>query len=312
MRVASRFTMTVVVILAAASSACASLRDVHRARSGSMQVDGAPFRWVREGRGPAVFVLGSSVYYPKAFSAGLRNYFELVFVDGRHFVPSYAPDPETLSKIDLAKFADDVEAMRRTLGYERIVIVGHSIHGQIALEYAARFPASTARVVLIAAVPYAFGEFASAAAAIWDTLATEERKTLLAERTNDLRAVLAAHPPNRSFAVSYDRRAPLYWADPGYDATQLLEGLENGPAFARLAASLPTRSQARARLERINAPILLVLGKLDFAIPYTAWEELIRGLDNVDYVLLEMDSHNPQTESPARFDPVMINWARRR
>lgn len=55
-------------------------------------------------------------------------------------------------------------------------------------------------------------------------------------------------------------------------------------------------------MERVQAPTLLVLGKLDFAVPYTAWEELIEGVESVDYVLLPEDSHNPQTE----FDPILI------
>ena len=73
-------------------------------------------------------------------------------------------------------------------------------------------------------------------------------------------------------------------------------------------AALPSRSEARSRLEGIRVPVLLVLGKLDFAVPYTAWEELLDGLRNVEYVLLEADSHNPQTESPERFDRLMIEW----
>ena len=59
-------------------------------------------------------------------------------------------------------------------------------------------------------------------------------------------------------------------------------------------------------MERVQAPTLLVLGKLDFAVPYTAWEELIEGVESVDYVLLPEDSHNPQTEFPDRFDPILI------
>ena len=53
---------------------------------------------------------------------------------------------------------------------------------------------------------------------------------------------------------------------------------------------------------------MLVLGKLDFAIPYTTWQPLIAGLANVHSVVLNQDSHNPQTEAPERFDPVLIEW----
>ena len=248
------------------------------------------------------------IYYPKAFSNQLRNHIELVFIDGRHFVPTYAPDAETLSGIDLATFADDVEAVRLALGYDEIAVVGHSVHGQIALEYADRYPLSTSTVILVAAVPYAFAEFEKAREEVWDNLASEERKTLLESRLENLSELLEGASSSRSFAVSYNQNGPLYWADPDFDATALLAGLENGLAFDRLAGTMPSRQAARARLERVQVPILLILGKLDFAIPYTAWEELIDGVPTVEYVLLEEESHNPQTENPRRFDPIVIGW----
>jgi len=284
-------------------------KSTERPIQGTVTVDGASLTWVREGRGPTLFILGSSVYYPKAFSSGLRQHFEMVFVDGRHFVSAYAPPEAVLDSVDLSTFADDVEAVRQALGYEQIIVLGHSIHGQIALEYADRYPSATSGVVLIGAVPYAFEEFADATDEVWERLATDERRQLLADRLQSLDSLLAAAPPSRSFAVGYHQRSPLYWADPSYDATGLLEGLENGPAFGRLTSALPSREEARARLGRIQSPILLVLGKLDFVVPYTAWEHLIEGLGQITYVLLDGDSHNPQTESPDRFDPVLIRWA---
>ena len=55
-------------------------------------------------------------------------------------------------------------------------------------------------------------------------------------------------------------------------------------------------------LEGIEAPTLLVLGKLDYGVPHVTWEELIADLSSWTYVLLPADSHNPQTEAPERFD----------
>jgi proline iminopeptidase len=52
----------------------------------------------------------------------------------------------------------------------------------------------------------------------------------------------------------------------------------------------------------VRVPSLLVLGRLDFAIPHTVWEALIAGLNHVTYVLLQEDSHTPHAESPERFD----------
>jgi len=290
------------------SSCAGEERSPATAASGTLSIDGAEMRWIREGEGPPVYVVGSSIYYPKAYSSELREQFELIFFDGRHFVAEYAPGDDVLAQLDISTFADDVDALRQELGHETITVVGHSIHGQIALSYADRYPESTEALVLIGAVPFRFSEFAEEADQVWEALASQERRELLEERLAGLEARLAAAPTSRAFAESYDQRAPIYWADPEYDASYVLEGLEDGPAFAVLTSNLPTAEEARARLQRISAPTLLVLGKLDFAIPYTAWERLLEGVGGVDYVLLEEDSHNPQTESPDRFDPLLIEW----
>lgn len=277
-------------------------------------MDGVAIDWQRDGEGRPIFVVGSTVYYPRAFSKLLRRRFELVFIDGRHFMPEYSPDHGRLESVDLSTFAQDVERVREVLGYERIIILGHSIHGQIALEYAHSYRERVAGVVLIGAVPFAFEEFVEEADSLWQTVASDERKRLMESRRATLDAVLAAAPAPRSFAVEYDHLSPLYWADPAFDAGGLLAGLENGPAFPRLVASLPSREAALARLERIEVPILLILGKLDFVVPYTTWEGLLSEVeedDALEYHLLVQAGHNPQTEVPEQFDPILIDWSSR-
>ncbi len=46
----------------------------------------------------------------------------------------------------------------------------------------------------------------------------------------------------------------------------------------------------------MEIPTLLVLGKLDFAVPYQTWESVIKESKNINYVLMENASHNPHTE----------------
>ena len=100
----------------------------------------------------------------------------------------------------------------------------------------------------------------------------------------------------------------MYWADPTYDATELLDGLENGPAFDHLLAAMPSQDDVRRSLEQVQVPTLVVLGKLDFAIPFSTRNPLIAGLDHVTRVVMDADSLNPQTEAPERFDLVLIDW----
>ena len=50
---------------------------------------------------------------------------------------------------------------------------------------------------------------------------------------------------------------------------------------------------------------------LDYAVPYFTWNPLIDGLSNVSLEVLDADSHNPQTESPQRFDPILLSFLKK-
>jgi len=276
--------------------------------NGTVKVDGCELTYVREGTGPSLIVIGSASYYQKTFSHRLRQHIDLIFADARHVVPSYAPESDALQRLALDTFADDVEAVRQHIGVDRIAVLGHSIHAQIALAYARKYAHRTSHLILVGGVPYAFAEFAEEAARFWQEHASPERKGILETNVKELHERLAAAPATRSFAVTYRAHGPLYWADPAYDAAPVLEGLENSPAFDRLFALVPSRAEVRRALEQVQVPSLLVLGRLDFAIPYTVWEVLIDGLYHCKYILLQEASHNPHAESPERFDAALIAW----
>jgi proline iminopeptidase len=273
-----------------------------------VKVDDCELPYVREGHGPSMMIIGSAIYYQKTFSHRLRQHFDLIFADARHVVPSYAPASEALQQLTLDTFADDVEAVRQHVGVDRMAVLGHSVHAQIALAYARKYTHRTSHLILVGGVPYAFAEFAEEAARFWQEHASPERKALLETNVKDLDARLAAAPATQSFAVTYRAHGPLYWANPAYDAAPVLEGLENGPAFDQLFALVPSRAEVRRSLEHVRVPSLLVLGRLDFAIPHTVWEELLTGLYHFKYVLLQEASHNPHAESPERFDTELIAW----
>jgi proline iminopeptidase len=253
-------------------------------------------------------VIGSATYYPRAFSEELRQAHELIFVDSRHFVPSYRPSEREMETVTLETLADDIEAIRLHLKIEKWIVLGHSFHAQIAMVYAMKYPARTSRLVLVAGVPYSLSELGSIADSFWDEHASESRKRAHVANRAAIDEVLATTEPHRQFAVNSVGEAAKYWADPTYDATSLWEDVETSPIFERLVAKLPSSSDAHSMLQSLQMPTLVILGKLDYAIPYVAWEPLIDGVQNIDYILLPEDAHNPQTEFPERFDPVVIEW----
>lgn len=78
--------------------------------------------------------------------------------------------------------------------------------------------------------------------------------------------------------------------------------------FDRVVSKIPSRAEARVILESLKMPTLLILGKLDYAVPHIAWEEIIHDLPHLTYVLLEKHGHNPQTEFPEEFDQRLTSW----
>ncbi len=238
----------------------------------------------------------------------MRQHFNFTFADSRHFIASYQPSEQELKELSLETWADDLEALRAELGIEKWAVFGHSVHAQIALAYASRYPERTSHLVLINGVPYAGEDVREASDRLWTQQASEARRQQHASNREGLEDALAQATPSRQFAVGYIANAALFWADSTFDSTLLWEGLETSPAFSRLGQSIPGQAEVRQILTSFDFPTLVVLGKLDYSVPHTVWLSLVEGLPNVTYVLLEHDSHNPMTEAPERFDPVLLDW----
>lgn len=104
----------------------------------SVCCDGISLEYSIEGCGSLpVLVVGSSIFYPRTFSARLKRSFRFVCADFPHFVD--IPAEFDLASIGFEVYADCVERIRIAAGLERVVVVGHSHHGNIAVEYAKRF-----------------------------------------------------------------------------------------------------------------------------------------------------------------------------
>ncbi|PHN05515.1 alpha/beta fold hydrolase [Flavilitoribacter nigricans] len=279
----------------------------HIQKTGEIILDGYPLQYIRRGSGDPLLVVGSATYYSRAFSKKLEQEFEMIYVDSRHFVED-CPATEAYT---LATFSEDVEQFRRQLGLKKISLIGHSIHAQIALDYAVRYPQHVSQLILIAGVPYLGDDLQTLKNELWEAGADDERKTRMKINSQIASTVLDTTPAPRHFAVSYHYNSPLYWADPGFDATPLLRDLKTCPAaFGQLVGALPGKQAMRDKLQEVKVPTLLVLGQLDFAIPHRAWEELITGNERIDYILMDEASHNPHTEpaTAAVFDQHLMSW----
>ena len=292
------------------AEAAMSTRNVAREDTGVVEVEGARLQYRIEGQGPPCLVVGSSIYYPRAFSPGLRDHLRLIFVDLRHFAVC---DPAvTPGRITIDTYAGDIERVRQTLELGDVVVMGHSIHGAIALEYARRFPAHVRGVVAIDAPPRGSNEFRPAADRFWEADASAERKGILARRLAELTPeLLATLSPGEVAMRRNAALGPRNWYDPSYDGSWLWEGvvpdmLVTQRLFGELFATYDLAQGPGA----ITMPVLVAHGRYDYVVPYTLWEEHRHKLPRNTYALFERSGHTPPFEEPERFDQTLLAWVR--
>jgi proline iminopeptidase len=273
--------------------------------AGIVEVEGARLRYRIEGHGQPCLVVGSAICYPRVFSPELREHLQLVFVDLRHFAASADPSL-TPDRITIGTYADDIERVRRTLGLGEVIVIGHSVHGAIALEYARRYPEHVRGVVAVGADPP--GDLAEVER-LWEADASEERKGVLARQLAELTPeVRAALSPADMFVREYVADGPMRWYDPTYDCSWLWEEVvPDMPILERLGGLFETYDLAQGPAA-ITVPVLIACGRYDYSAPYTLWEEHRHKLPRHSYALFEKSGHFPPFEEPERFDQTLLEW----
>jgi len=273
----------------------------------TVEIDGFKLGYHIEGRGIPVIVVGSCHYYPKLFSEELRQHLQLVFIDHRGFS---SPPPSTpQSAYELETILDDVEQIRRRLNLGPAVIMGHSGHAYMALEYAKRYPQNASHVVMIAAAPNLGPENQKEAERAYEKLASSERREIHEKKMQHLSEKIEAAPERRFITFCLCNEAKT-WYDPHFDSAYLWEGVTVNHAMIDYVWGKVFRDiDITQGLESFERPVFLALGRYDFlAAPPSTWEPLRHRFLNLTQIVFEKSGHNPQFEEAARFDRELLRW----
>jgi len=224
----------------------------------------------------------------------MRDRYRLVFYDHRCNGRSTGAPVETMTWENLTA---DADALRERLGFERWAVLGHSFGGNVALEYALRYPGSLSHLVLL-----------DAGGAGWWSLENAEK--VLAARGFSPRLVrLAEHwfkgevPPDKTFRTLM-RLSRAY--DPYITLPQLARGMFEGQWRSKLrpealvfaAHHLIRDWTVMDRLGEITVPTLVMAGRDDFIFPPEHQAELAAGIPNARLQIIERAGHNAHDEQP--------------
>lgn len=285
------------------------------AEKGFVDIDGFRLRYNSVGKGPTALVTGSSVYYPRSFSKELTQHFRMVFADWRGFAEDLSSgNSENRSQLSLDTLLDDIERIRQKLGVDSCIIMGHSAHALLALEYAKKYPQHVSHVVMIGISPNFSPQMAAAAERNWEESVWPERKQALAERIRQFSDdELAKLPPSQRFIAWNVRRCPQTWYDINFDSSWLWEGISpNMPVLDYLYGTALRDLDITRGLEALNKPVFLALGRYDFILaPPSSWDPIRPKFRDLTVRVFEHSGHSPHYEEPHLFNQQLLDWLQR-
>lgn len=247
---------------------------------------------------------GADLYTLMSFKR-LADSFTLIFYDHRCNGRSTGADVTSMTMDNLTA---DADALRQALGFDRWAVLGHSFGGNVALEYALRYPQCLSHLVLV----NTGGDYR------WPS---ENAANVLAERGYSTEMVELARrhfngqiEPDEMFS-NLMKLGKAY--SPHVSAWQT-------PHMLIIGAQTKLRPEAMIfgetqvlknwsvmdRLGEISAPTLIIAGREDFVYPPEAQEELRRAIPNARLALIDRAGHNPHDEQTAEVMRLIRSFMR--
>ncbi|MGI9094598.1 MAG: alpha/beta fold hydrolase [Thermoleophilaceae bacterium] len=205
----------------------------------------------------------------------------------------------------LGAYASGVRDLVVGLGHERVTVVGHSLGGGIAMQFAYQFPERCERLVLVAS----------------GGLGQEVHPVLRAATLPGSELVLPLIAGNRVHAAGTAVAGLLdkVGLRAGPDITEMVRGYGSlADTDTRRAFVHTLRSVVDPMGQRVNAtdrlylaagmPALIVWGRRDRVIPVSHAGVAERGMPGSRLEVFERSGHFPQLDEPVRFASVLTDF----
>ena len=226
-----------------------------------------------EGSGETlVFIhgLSDSLLYWEYLASNLKDQYQVLRVDLRGHGESELKDDE----LTIGLFADDLHCLLRELNIGKVCLIGFSLGGAVALDFAIRYPQMVSSLVLMSSF----------------YRADEHLENIFNQFKNAL---------DKGFEDFYDLILPMVLCpDVINDNRKNLEVLKE---FASLSANTQAYIQAcdagldfdvEEKLSQIDVPTLILAGKYDEITVLESQKELQRKITNSKLIVFDDVKHN--------------------
>ena len=288
---------------------------MHPVQEGTIPFSGYEtwYRVVGEGDEPGKFPLvclhggpGAAHDYLESLAAMADTGRRVIFYDqlgcGRSAIPESKPEMWTVQL-----YIDELNAVRRALGLDRMHLLGQSWGGMLGMEYALTQPRGL-ESLMIASSPASMIQWVAEANRLRQDLPPDVQQTLLRHEaagsvdSPEYKAAMAVFYARhvcrvdpmpeyvqRSFAA-IDRNPEVYYTMNGPSEFHVVGALKNWDIIPRLG--------------EIRVPTLVTSGRYDEATPLIAGT-VHTGVPGSRWVIFEASSHMAHAEEPERYQQVL-------
>ena len=225
----------------------------------------------------------------------LSSSYRVASLDQRGRGKSAAPEKEEDYSIDI--FVDDVFQWLKLLEIDKCCLVGHSLGGKVAVNFALAHPEALSALVLVDA--------------------TSEKSTMTPEATTLMEETFRlARSQGTGAAFAYDLTNNPATRTRFRSHPETLERMRHktiltpvdGYIYSRTASM--KKESVTSRLPEIKVPTLIVYGEDD--LPFiTAVKTLNEGIAGSELVEIKGVGHAPQYEAPDRFNEALTGFLTR-
>ncbi|MEW6746271.1 MAG: alpha/beta fold hydrolase [Planctomycetota bacterium] len=259
-----------------------------------------------EGEGVSLVLVnggpGATHHYFHPFFSRARQFARVVYYDQRGCGLS---DHASGGRYTFDQAVDDLERLRKALGIDRWIVLGHSYGGLLAQCYATRYPRATAGLVLVGASTGLQVAMQPSRESLF--MSSEERR-----RIRKIHADPSLSPEQRVYNAFLNgdwKRQSFY--RPSRDAIARLARYEwkHDPSF-RGEISETMNVELGGLFADCPIPTLIVEGKWDLTWNTDKPGILLENHPGAELVLFEHSAHNPFADEPERFFQVLGDFVR--
>jgi pimeloyl-ACP methyl ester carboxylesterase len=266
----------------------------------TLSLHGRALSYVKAGSGPALLLIHGMAGTHETWQAVIEPLAErhtVIAVD----LPGHGASEAGAGDYSLGSLAAGLRDLLVKLGQERATLVGHSLGGGIAMQFAYQFPEITERLVLVSS----------------GGLGPEVNPVLRAAALPGANLFIAATAgPGRVAGAALARGLASVGLQPSADVAEFARGYASLADAPRRSAFLATlRAVVGTEGQRVEAgdrlylaegvPVLIIWGRRDRIIPVAHAEHAHAAIPDSRLEIFDAAGHMPQLEVPARFVAVL-------